>query len=71
MQVQNPPPLPKSSSQVQDYDPTSTQHRGNENYTFSSEPRPVQKDGKKLFRDTVGHGNEEDGDIRGAYVLYF
>lgn len=69
MQVQHPPSLPKSASEVHDYDPTSAKHRGNENYTFSSEPRPVQKDGKKLFRDTVGHGNEEDLDSRGAYVF--
>jgi len=63
MLAQQNPPLPKQSSTAIEtaYDPSSSQHQGGENYTFSSEPRPVQKEaaggGKKLFREAVGLDN--------------
>lgn len=53
------PPLPKSAA-TEEYDPASPQHRGGENYSFSSEPQPVSKEGKKLFRE-ASRNEEADG----------
>ncbi|KAJ3222754.1 Radial spoke head protein 3 [Clydaea vesicula] len=69
LQYQNPPlPIQKSQTQVETnthYDPNQTQHTGAENYTFSSEPRPLQENlnssqKKKLYRDPIGYQNAEN-----------